>query len=154
MKLSDHFNLDELTASQMATRLGINNKPTTETIERLRMTAHSLEQVRAVLGNNPIHISSGYRSPTLNRSIGGSTTSAHCLGFAVDFTCSSFGTPYEICKAIMASTIKYDQLLLEGISKDNRNGKWVHISFDPKFRNEDMTVEFRSGKAIYTRGIA
>ena len=145
MKLSPNFTLDDFTNSEYAILHGINNTPSAIVLNNLRNTAASLELVRELL-DTPIHISSGYRSPTLNRAIGGSSTSAHCLGFAVDFTSRYYGDCKAICKAIMASTIKYDQLIYEGT--------WVHISFDPKYRGKDLTATFNRGKVTYTKGIS
>lgn len=145
MNLSPHFTLSELIGSQTAARLGIANTPSPIVLSNLEGTAAKLEQIRQILGNNFIAISSGYRSPALNRAIGGSTSSAHCLGYAVDFICPKFGTPLQICQKIMASPIKYDQLIFEGT--------WVHISFDPKNRGEDLTATFKGGKVSYSKGI-
>lgn len=147
MRLSPHFTLDELTFSEYAERNNVNNEPSDTTIERLLVTASKLEQVRSVLNDRSIHVSSGYRSPTLNLAIGGSKSSAHTVGYAVDFTSPNFGTPYQICKAIMASPIKFDQLIWEF-------GRWVHISFDPKARGEILTASKVNRKTVYTKGIA
>ena len=65
MKLSPHFSLEELTHSDIATRLGIDNTPTVEIINNLTFLAGELEYVRDILGN-PMLISSGYRSYVLN----------------------------------------------------------------------------------------
>lgn len=141
MQLSKHFTLNEFTLSDTALRTGIKNIPTPHIMANLKTLADGLEQVRALLGE-PIFITSGYRSPTLNRFIGGSTNSAHCLGFAADFKCAGL-KPYEIVKKIKASDIQYDQLLEEG-------GAWVHISFDPRMRRETLSVLFdNKGKAQY-----
>jgi putative chitinase len=140
VSLSKNFTLSELTASQFAERHGINNAPSEVVVKNLKETANQLEKVRALLGS-PIYISSGYRSPTLNRSIGGSSTSAHCLGFAVDFTSPSFGSPKDIVAKIMNSEIKYDQLIHEGT--------WVHISFAPAMRRQTLIATFKNGKATY-----
>ena len=88
--MTDHFSLDELTASQEATRHGINNKPSEKVVENLRMLAALLEQVRTLLGGGAIRISSGYRSLALNRHIGSNDTSAHVRGWAADFHLSIF----------------------------------------------------------------
>ena len=148
MKLTDHFNLNEFTASQTATRHGINNTPSQVATERLRMLATTLEQVRSLLGNNSIRISSGYRCLALNRAIGSNDLSAHVLGYAVDFTCPSFGTPKEVANKIAESPIKFDQLIYEG-----GNGGWIHLSIDPRNRRELLTATFKGGKAFYTVGI-
>jgi len=146
MKLSEHFNLNEFTLSQTATRKGIDNTPPEPVIERLCMLAATLERVRGLLGNSPIRISSGYRSKELNRAIGSSDSSAHVLGYAVDFTCPIFGTPKEVANEIAKSDIKFDQIIYEGT--------WVHLSVDPRNRREVLTATFKNGKATYTKGIA
>ena len=145
MKLTEHFSLDEFTASETATRKGIDNTPPPAVTERLRMLAATLEQVRSLLGNNSIRISSGYRCLALNRAIGSGDTSAHVLGYAVDFTCPKFGTPKEVANKIAQSPIKFDQLIYEGT--------WIHLSVDPRNRREVLTAHFGKGKTSYTKGI-
>ena len=144
--LSEHFSLDEFTASQEATRHSINNTPSEKVVENLRMLAALLEQVRELLGGHSIHISSGYRSLMLNRHIGSSDTSAHIRGWAADFTCPSFGTPIAVAKKIAESNLKFDQLIFEGT--------WVHISCDPQNRRQLLTARFKDGHTYYTTGIA
>ena len=144
--LSEHFDLGEFTASQEATRHGINNKPSEKVVENLRMLAALLEQVRALLGGGAIRISSGYRSLALNRHIGSSDTSAHIRGWAADFTCPSFGSPIAVAKKIAESNLKFDQLIYEGT--------WVHISCNPQNRRQLLTARFKDGHTYYTTGIA
>ena len=121
MKLSPHFSLEELTHSDIATRLGIDNTPTVEIINNLTFLAGELEYVRDILGN-PMLISSGYRSYVLNDHLGSKRTSSHCKGLAVDFICPSFGDPHSVVDAIVLANINYDQVILE-------HGRWVHLSF-------------------------
>jgi hypothetical protein len=130
MKLSPHFHLDEFTDSQTAQRRGLDNTPPPEVVERLKVTAEGLERVRALLGK-PILISSGYRSPAVNRAVGGASKSAHVLGYAADFISPGYGKPLAICRAIVGSDIDFDQIIEEGT--------WVHISFDPRMRREVLT---------------
>jgi hypothetical protein len=151
--LSEHFSLDELTASQEATRHNINNKPSEKVLENLRMLAALLEQVRTLLGGNSIRISSGYRSLALNRHIGSNDTSAHVRGYAADFTCPSFGTPIEVAKEIAESNLKFDQIICEGVSQSKPEGVWIHISCDPKNRRQLLTARFEHGHTYYTTGI-
>src|SRR5881396_1727480 len=96
MNLSDHFTLEQLIASEIATRKGIQNVPTPEQIVNLTELAATLEQVRELVG--PIHINSAFRSLRLNSAIGGSAHSAHLSGYACDFTAPGFGTPKEVCE--------------------------------------------------------
>ena len=77
MRLSKNFVLSEITRSNTATRLGISNEPSKKHLENMQVLITELIQpMRDALG--PIRISSGYRSPQLNRAIGGSNKSQHC----------------------------------------------------------------------------
>lgn len=140
-KLSAHFTLAEFIRSNTATVQQIDNTPPPDIIERLKVTAGRMEQVRALLGGNSIHITSGYRNPTLNEAVGGTATSDHMSGYAVDFVCPNFGTPYQICCAIRDSDLMahVDQLIHEKL-------RWVHISFDPQCRGELLSFFDRPNK--------
>lgn len=123
MQLSEHFNLAEMTVSHNAARLGIDNTPSGEALEALTYTAEQMEKVRAILGNLPVTINSAYRNIAVNKLAGSkSDKSQHTKGEAVDFICPKFGNPRKIVEAIIASDLKYDQVILEFDS-------WVHISF-------------------------
>jgi len=146
MKLTPNFTLDELTVSDFAARKGLSNYPTPEIIEHLRLVAVAMEQVRNVLGGHPIYIKSGYRSPVVNKAVGGSLTSAHMQGLACDFICPAFGPPLAVARAIQAAGIEYDQLILEY--------GWVHLglSLGPNGPRH-MALTKRSASAPYERGI-
>lgn len=145
MKLSEHFTLEELTASDVALRKGIDNTPPQDVIANLTELAQSLEEVRALLGV-PIYINSAYRSPKVNAAVGGASTSAHMTGQAADFVAPAFGSPQNIAKAIQASEIAFDQLIYEGT--------WVHLGIRGDMRRQVLTANFSGGKATYTSGIA
>lgn len=121
MNLSEYFTLSELTVSETAARRGMKNIPIGKALENLKQTAARMDEIREGLGS-PIIVTSGYRSPEVNASVGGSRTSAHCHGLAVDFTCPGYGNPLAAAKAILASGIEFDQLIHEF-------GAWVHIGF-------------------------
>lgn len=145
MNLSPHFTLAELTFSQTATRLGIDNTPTEAIEANLRRLCGTLEQVRALVGR-PIRVSSGYRSCAVNAAVGSGPGSAHVLGLAADFTCSGL-TPKALAVLIRESDIEFDQLIYEGT--------WVHIGLATGLpRREVLTANFSGGHATYTRGIA
>lgn len=123
-QLTPHFTLAEMTDSQTAARKGLHNVPAMGTPERanLERTAQTMEEVRTILGDKPILISSGFRAPAVNAAVGGSKSSAHMSGLAVDFSCPGFGTPLQICKALEPHMRKLgiDQLIHE-------YGTWVHL---------------------------
>jgi len=141
-KLSEHFTLEELTFSATAQRKQIDNKPPAEVLENMKRLAAGLEEVRAALGNKPMRINSGYRSPKLNRAVGGARLSAHMAGYAADFVCPDFGSPLKIVKALAATGIQFDKLIQEGT--------WVHISFAPEARRQLLTAHFGPNGTSYT----
>lgn len=141
IQLSPNFHLDEFTHSQTAQRRGIDNDPPPNVVANLKHTAQMMELVRAAL-KAPILVSSGYRSPELNVAVGGSATSQHTRGEAVDFTAPSFGTPREIVEAIRKTSIPYDQLILEF-------DRWVHISFTIRPPRRQALVIDRAGTRAY-----
>jgi putative chitinase len=138
-QLSPHFSLAEMTV----TSTGLPNTPTGQLLANLTYTAQQMEKVRAALGGLPIQVNSAYRSDAVNRAVGGVTTSAHSFGFAVDFVCPQFGTPYEVCAALIKAGIKFDQLIHE-------KRRWVHIGFGLKSgisnRNQVLTLPPQGGR--------
>jgi len=150
MNLTPHFTREELEFSQTAVRKGINNSVPEHLEENLAALAAVLEQVRSVLNGKPMRITSGYRSPKLNGVIPGSSkTSAHTKALAADFVCPDFGTPLEICRALAASNIVFDQIIEEGT--------WVHVAVaasGEKPRREILTAHFSHGKVRYSKGLA
>ena len=139
MRLSPHFSLEELTHSDTATRLDIDNTPTVEIIDNLTFLAGELEYVRNILGH-PMLVSSGFRCHVLNNHLGSKRTSCHTKGLAVDFICPSFGNPHSVCDAIVSANINYDQVILE-------YDRWVHLSFHPtKPRNQALIINKKGTK--------
>lgn len=123
MNLSEHFTLAELTASQAASRHGLDNTPSPNEIASLKRLARTLEAVRELL-NAPIIISSGYRSIPVNRCVGGDRSSMHVHGLAADFIAPAYGPTIQVANAISASGIEFDQLI-------NEYDRWVHIGLAP-----------------------
>lgn len=146
MNLTAHFTLEELTFSFNAKRLGIDNTPTKEHLRNLGILAEKLEEVRALLGNRPITITSGYRCKELNdHTKGSSKTSAHMEGLAADFVCPSYGAPLQVAKAIAGSNISFDQVINEG-------GGWVHLGLSLGLqRKQQLTAKFPG--PVWTSGL-
>lgn len=133
VQLTDHFSRHEALRSATAEKMGIENVPESgETVAAIQHTAHRMEGVRNILGSAPILVSSWYRCPELNKAVGGVPNSAHQQGFAVDFTCPSFGPPLAVARRV-AGRVGFDQLIYE-------YGRWVHISFVPSMRGEVLTA--------------
>jgi hypothetical protein len=117
MQLSEHFTLEELTATS---HRQFDNTPNASELANLVRLAAFLEQVKTALGGKPVMINSGFRSKAVNDSVGSRDTSQHRIGCAADIRVPGM-TPNEVVKAIMASDIGYDQLIREFDS-------WTHIS--------------------------
>ena len=149
-RLSPHFTLAELTVSNSAARAGLRNLPVGDALDNLARLAATLEQVRALLFNSPVLVSSGYRSPAVNALIGGALTSAHMRGLAADFIAPKYGRPKAIAEAIGDSSIAFDQLIFEGT--------WVHLGLAEAAaqpRRQVLTAQFRGAgqKTLYLAGI-
>lgn len=128
--ITTNITLNELLASQTATRHNIDNMPNAQILANLIESSVNLWQpAREILGH-PIVITSGYRSPTLNKRIGGAKNSAHKSGFAIDFSCPNFGNTRAVVaylqKEFKARGIAYDQLILEYPQSPN---SWVHLGY-------------------------
>lgn len=128
MKVTEHFSMEELTVSETAGRLGIDNSVPTALLPNIVKLASRMEMVRAILGK-PIHVNSGFRCKKLNDAIPGSSkVSAHMSALAMDFICPAFGTPLDVCMALKDhKELHFDQLIFEH--------SWVHIGF--KANDED-----------------
>lgn len=141
--LTSHFSLEELTASQTATRRGYDNTPTPEVIEALRrLCVNVLEPVRQLLCV-PIFVNSGYRSQQVNRVVGGTSKSQHCKGEAADLSFKGLSVQ-EAFERMKASEIIFDQLISEGT--------WLHISFTNQRpnRRQCLRATFNDGRASYS----
>jgi putative chitinase len=130
MTLSTHFTLAEATYSETAIRLGINNQPSEQQLANMKIAAEGMEQVRELTG--PLRVNSWLRLPEVNVAVGGSKVSSHMDGWAIDCSSSKL-TPYEICKLVEDSGIKFDQMIHEF-------GRWMHISFAPEMRGQKLTI--------------
>lgn len=152
MRVSTNFTLAELTKSQTALRLGIANMPHTPTIERLRLVClNILEPVRKRF-NIPFSPNSGYRSPQLNRIIGGAPSSQHVTGEAVDFEIPGISN-YDLAVWIR-DNLEFDQLILEAYTVGTPNSGWVHVSYKATGnRKEVLTASFLRGKPVYRKGL-
>ncbi len=148
IQLTPHFYLSEFTDSAIAERHGLNNSPDPLAVANIYKCAELMERIRALLGGRAIFVSSGFRSLEVNQAAGGSVTSDHLRGEAVDFVCRSFGTPLQVAEAIRKSGIPFGQLIYEGT--------WVHISLPNRGtgNGQVMTAKFIKGqKTQYLQGL-
>ena len=146
MKLSKNLSLSEVVKSNTAIKNGIDNSPTLEHLQNLEILAEKIFQpIREHFGV-PIGISSGYRSKALNEAIGGSKTSQHCNGQALDLDADMFGqvTNKEIFDYIVEN-LSFDQLINE------YNYSWIHVSYKNKKENRKQVLKAykENGKTKY-----
>lgn len=147
VRLSTNFTLQEFTKSQTALRQGIDNTPDDEHLENAKeLFENIVQQVRDNFGVTVIN--SGYRGPALNEAVGGSATSQHCKGEAVDIECP--GTPtYDVAKWI-EENLEFDQLILEFYTPGIPDSGWVHVSYNAENnRKSVLTAMKENGKTIY-----
>lgn len=152
-KFPKHFSREELLFSAAAVRLGIANNPENERIEEnLLKTANFLEYLRSLIAEKlgserQIKVLSCYRSPKLNKAVGGSKTSAHMNALAADIIVPGMSVT-ELAKFIATNVPHFDQLIVEF-------GQWVHIGIatNNACRNEILTAKKIDGQTKYLEGI-
>jgi hypothetical protein len=124
--LSPHFTLAEMIYSETADANGLSNDPPAADVDALEALCNdTLEQIRTLCGDNPVVISSGYRSPAVNALVGGASNSAHLYGCAADFTIPAYGSVTEVCNLLQGHLheLEIDQLIKES----GGGATWVHV---------------------------
>ena len=127
MQLSKNFSLVELTKSQTAERKGIDNNPSPDHQENLRLLCERVLQPVRDHFNHVVTVTSGYRSEILSNKIGSSSKSQHCKGEAADF--EIFGTPNNEVSDWIKENLMFDQLILEFYEPGQPNSGWLHVSY-------------------------
>ena len=148
--VSEHISLKEATKSNTAQRLGIENFPNNDTLIQMQALAENIfEPLRKHVGG-PIYITSFYRSPELNKAIGGSSKSQHCLGQAIDVDdVLGRATNKEMFEYIK-DNLDFDQLIWE--FGDDNNPNWVHVSYNAAGnRGNILQAVKEDGRTIYKK---
>ena len=126
-KISKHISYKEGVYSNTATRRGIDNTPGDDQLFFMEIIAEKVFEPLREWVEGPIKINSFFRSPDLNKAIGGSGKSQHCHGQAIDID-DTFG---KATNAEMYHWIKenldFDQMIWE--FGDDNNPNWVHVSY-------------------------
>jgi len=147
--ISKHISYKEGVYSRTATRLNINNKPNDDQMQNMCLIAEEVFEPLRVWVGGPIKINSFFRSPELNKAIGGSTKSQHCHGQAIDLD-DTFGraTNAEMYEFIR-KYLDFDQMIWEFGNEDNPD--WVHVSYvsEDKNRNRCLKAYKENGKTKY-----
>jgi len=149
MSISKHISYREGVYSRTATRLGIKNDPNAEQMENMIAIAEEVFEPLRMWVGGPIKINSFFRSPELNKAIGGSGKSQHCHGQAIDLD-DTFGRAtnaemYEFIK----KHLDFDQMIWE--FGDDENPDWVHVSYvsEEENRNRCLKAYKKEGKTCY-----
>ena len=137
--------------SRTATRLGLSNSPSEEHVKNMQALAENIFQPLRDYFGVPIHISSGYRSEALNKAIGGSKSSQHCKGEAMDIDRDGYSQPdnaqiFEYIK----NNLDFDQMIWEFGTQ--HNPEWVHVSHKRDGKNRaELLVAYKTsyGKTRY-----
>ena len=141
MNLSEHFTLEELTHTD---HREFDNTPNDAELANLKRLAAFLEEVKVILGNKPVMINSAFRSKQVNDAVGSKDTSQHRIGCAADIRVPGM-TPDEVVKAVIASSLGYDQIIREF-------DRWTHISVpntsDAKPRHQALIID-KAGTRVY-----
>ncbi|MAO21261.1 MAG: peptidase M15 [Phycisphaerae bacterium] len=138
MRLSKNFVLSEITRSNTAKRLGISNEPKKEHLKNLqRIITDIIQPMRDALG--PIRISSGYRSPSLNRAISGSNKSQHTKGQALDLQFWKEGKMCnkEVYDWVLENDVEFDQMINEF------DFSWVHLSLRESKNRKQVLIAYK-----------
>jgi hypothetical protein len=149
MAISEHISYKEGVYSRTATRLDIDNEPNNEQMDNMCLIAQEVFEPLRMWVGGPIKINSFFRSPKLNKAIGGSGKSQHCYGQAIDLD-DTFG---RATNAEMYYFIKehldYDQMIWEFGDEDNPD--WVHVSYvsEEQNRNRCLQAYKENGKTKY-----
>jgi zinc D-Ala-D-Ala carboxypeptidase len=149
MQLSKNLVLAEVIRSETAKRKGISNMPTPEHIENFKKLAENVFQpIRDHFGV-PIYISSGYRSKALNKAIGGSLTSQHCQGEAIDIDMDGTSITNKQIFDFIKDNLVFDQMIWE--FGTDKNPGWVHVSYEStgKQRKQILKAVKIKGKTSY-----
>lgn len=150
MKLSENFSLKEFTRSHTATRLGLDNTPNDDELANLEHLVENICQPSRDHYGKPARVTSGYRSPELNRVIGGSQRSQHSHGEAVDYEIP--GIDNKELAIWISENCEYDQIILEFYDEEEGgNSGWVHASLRRDGANRKMKLNAvkRNGKTVY-----
>tara|TARA_Y100000385_G_scaffold217661_1_gene226840 strand:- start:2813 stop:3283 length:471 start_codon:yes stop_codon:yes gene_type:complete len=148
LKLSKNLNLAEVLRSETAKRRKIDNAPTDEHIENLRILAANIFQPMRDHFGKAIYISSGYRSEALNKAIKGSKTSQHCKGEALDIDNDNAnnGVTNRDIYEFIRDNLKFDQLINEFPVKGNPS--WVHVSYSKTQQRNQILKAYKDSRNI------
>ena len=152
MKLTNNFSLAEMTKSDTALRLDMDNTPGPEEIDNMtRLCECVLQPVRNHFGKG-VKVNSGFRHPNVNTKVGGSKTSDHCKGMAADIEIPGVANA-DLAKWIV-DNLEFRQVILEFYTPGVPDSGWVHVSYNPSDNKKQvLTATKKEGKTVYLNGL-
>ena len=152
MKLTQNFSLAEMTKSDTALRLDMDNTPGDEEIANLQALCENvLQPIRDAYGVG-VKVNSGFRHPDVNGAVGGSKTSDHCKGMAADIEIP--GVANADLAEWISENLEFRQLILEFYTPGVPDSGWVHVSYNPEDNKKQiMTAMKENGKTVYKSGL-
>ena len=152
MNLTANFSLHELTKSETALRLGLDNTPDEAAIASLKLLCEKVLQPVRDHYKKGVKCNSAFRSAESNAAVGGSRTSDHCKGQAADIEIPGVANA-ELAQWIM-DNLEYTQLILEFYTPGIPDSGWVHVSYDPNnLKKQELTATKQNGKTVYLNGL-
>ena len=147
--ISKHISYKEGVHSITAIRKGIDNEPNEEQLANMKLVAEKVFEPLRVFINGPIKVNSFFRSPDLNKAIGGSTKSQHCKGQAIDIDDTYGKIKNSDIYWWIKENLDFDQMIWEFGNNDNPD--WVHVSYvsPDKNRNRCLKAYRDDGKTKY-----
>lgn len=152
MKLTANFSLEELTKSETALRLGMDNTPNDEELANMVALCECvLQPIRDHFGKG-VKVNSGFRDPEVNAKVGGSKTSDHCKGMAADIEIPGVANA-DLAQWIV-DNLEFRQVILEFYTPGIPDSGWVHVSYNPgDNKKQVLTATKQSGKTVYLPGL-
>ena len=127
MKISNYTTIEQATKSETAIRKGIDNTPNQEQLEAMRLLCEKVYDPLCKTIGRALPYTSFFRSVKLNKAIGGSSTSQHCKGEAIDIDCDGTAIDNKTIFELIKAEFEYDQLINE-FPDAKGNPAWVHVS--------------------------
>lgn len=152
MKLTKNFSLAEMTKSDTALRLDMDNTPGDEEIANLQALCENVLQVVRDAYGVGVKVNSGFRHPDVNAAVGGSKTSDHCKGMAADIEIPGVANA-DLAEWIVEN-LEFRQVILEFYTPGIPDSGWVHVSYNPDDNKKQvLTAMKENGKTVYKPGL-
>lgn len=152
MNLTANFTLAEMTKSETALRLGMDNTPDEAAIAAMKLLAEKVLQPVRDHHKKGVKVNSGFRHPDVNKAVGGSATSHHCRGMAADIEIPGVANA-DLAQWIV-DNLDFTQVILEFYTPGVPDSGWVHVSYVAEdLKKQVLTATKQNGKTVYLPGL-